>query len=461
MKRLILSLAVLSVAFINAQKKEIANAVKAVDSGDLATANSEISKAEGIFGDKTYLLEPSLLEQYYYAKGFSLLKAGKNTEGAEYLAKIASLGKEAIYTGKDAEKNKVYFVGKDAADKLGAGLSLKQDKYSPSLGDKLRESINPLLQKANAEATKSYNEKKFDAAGEKFAETYYLFKAAGQDDKNYLYYAGVAYAQTPNTKDKAIEILGSLIKSGYTGVETIYTAKNSKTGNKENLDKAAYDLYKKTPDGAGYTEFKTETTPSKQEELYEVTATLLFEQKKYDEAAALSDEGLKKFPNNQSLSQVQSNSYFKSGKTDEFVNNLKAKIAKNPADKESLYNLGVMQSKDPAKQADAEATYKKLVELDPKYPNALNNLVFTIIGEDDSKSINEYKDLKKAGKIDAANKVLELRRARFQRALPYAEQMYQADPNNKEVVSLLKGMYMTTQNTAKYNEFKAKETAMK
>lgn len=461
MKRLILSLAVLSVALVSAQKKEIANAVKAVDSGDLATANSEISKAEGIFGEKTYLLEPSVLEQYYYAKGLSLLKSGKNTEGAEYLANIANLGKEQIFSGKDAEKNKVYFVGKEAADKFGAGLSLKQDKYSPSLGDKLRESVNPLLQKANQVATTSYNEKKYDVAGEKFAETYYLFKAAGQDDKNYLYYAGVAYAQTPDHKDKAIEILNSLIKSGYTGVETVYTAKNSKTGNKENLDKAAYDLYKKTPDGAGYTDFKTETTPSKLEELYEVTASLLFEQKKYDEAAALANEGMKKFPNNQSLSQVQSNSYFKSGKTDEFVNNLKAKIAANPGDKESIYNLGVMYSKDPSKQAEAEATYKKLVELDPKYPNALNNLVFTIIGEDDAKAIEEYKTLRKDGKIDAANKVLEQRRARFQKALPYAEQMYQADPNNKEIVGLLKGMYMTTQNTAKYNEFKAKETAMK
>ena len=460
MKRLILSLAVLSVALVSAQKKEIANAVKAVDSGDLTTANSEISKAEGIFGEKTYLLEPAVLEQYYYAKGFALLKAGKNTEGAEYLAKIATLGKDAIYTGKDAEKNKVYFVGKDAADQFGAGLSLKQDHYSPSLGDKLRQSINPLLQKANEMATKSYNDKKFDVAGEKFAETYFLFKAAGQDDKNYLYYAGVAYAQTTDNKAKAIDILDSLIKSGYTGVETSYTAKN-KAGEKETLDKAAYDLYKKTAGSAGYTEFKTEVTPSKQEELYDLLASLLFEQKRYDEAGKVADEGLKKFPNNQSLSQVQSNSYFKTGKTDEFVNNLRAKIAKNPNDKESIYNLGVMLSKDPAKSAEAEATYKRLVELDPKYPNALNNLVFSIIGEDDAKTIEEYRNLKKAGKIDAANKVLEQRRARFQKALPYAEQMYQTDPNNKELVSLLKGMYMTTQNTAKYNEFKAKETAMK
>ena len=83
-----------------------------------------------------------------------------------------------------------------------------------------------------------------------------------------------------------------------------------------------------------------------------------------------------------------------------------------------------------------------------------------IIGDDDA-AINEYKELRKAGKIDAANKVLDQRRARFQKALPYAEKLYANEPNNKEVVSLLKGMYMTTQNTAKYNEFKAKEAALK
>ncbi|WP_312824915.1 hypothetical protein [Epilithonimonas sp.] len=457
MKKLVLSLAILSATFVLAQKKEIANAVKAVDSGDLSTANSEISKAEGIFGDKTYLLEPSVLEQYYYAKGLSLIKAGKNIEGAEYLSKINSLSSAAIFTGKDAGKNKVYFVGKEAADKFGAGLSLKEEKYSPSLSEKVRSNVNALLQTASTEATKEYGNKNYDKAGEKFAETYYLLKAGGQDNKTYLYYSGIAYAQSTDSKSKGADILVSLIKDGYTGEETVYTAKNTKTGQVETLDKAAFDLYKKTKD---YTDFKTEKTPSKQEELYEVAASLLFEQKRYDEAGKLAEEGLKKFPKNQSLSQTQSNSYFKSGKTDEFINNLKTKIASNPNDKESLYNLGVMLSKDPAKQAEAEATFKKLVDIDPKFPNAMNNLVFAILGEDEA-AINQYRDLKKAGKIDEANKVLEQRRARFQKALPYAEKMYANDPNNKEVVTLLKGMYMTTQNTAKYNEFKAKEAAIK
>lgn len=460
MKKLILSLAVLSVALMNAQKKEIASAVKAVEAGDNSTASAEIAKAEGIFGDKTYLLEPSVLEQYYYAKGLSLLKSGKNIEGAEVLAKIGALANEPIYTGKDAEKNKVYFVGKEASEKFGSGLSLKQEKYTPSLSEKLRNTINPQLQAASASATTNYNNKKYDVAAEKFAETYYLFKAAGQDNKNYLYYAGVAYAQTTDQKAKGIVVLDELIKSNYTGIETNYTAKNKKTGTVENLDKSAYDLYQKMKDGSDYSDFKIEKTPSKEEELYEILASLLFDQQKFEEAATISDAGLKKFPNNKTLSQIQGNSYYKSGKTEQFVNNLKAQLAKNPADKVNWYNLGVLQLKDPAMQSDAEASLKKAIELDPNFSNALQNLVYFYMG-DDAKTVDEYNKLRKAGKIDAANKIMDERRARFAKAVPYAEKYYAVNPNDKDMVSILKGLYMTTQNTAKYNEFKAKEAAMK
>ena len=106
MKKIILSAAVLAFGFSFAQKKEVVNAYKAIESGDLTTANAQISAAEAILGDKTYLLEPEVLEQYLYTKGIALVKAGKTSEGAEVLAKISELGKSKIYTGKNAEKQK-------------------------------------------------------------------------------------------------------------------------------------------------------------------------------------------------------------------------------------------------------------------------------------------------------------------------------------------------------------------
>ena len=129
MKKIFLSIALVSVTFALAQKKEIAAAVKAIDAGDVSSTNTQIAAAEAAMGGKTYLLEPSLQEQYYYAKGLALLKSGKNAEGATYLAKMSDLGKSKIYTGKDASKNKVYFVGKADADQSGI-QGLKEETYT-------------------------------------------------------------------------------------------------------------------------------------------------------------------------------------------------------------------------------------------------------------------------------------------------------------------------------------------
>ena len=147
-------MAVLSVTFAFAQKKEVAAAYKAAKSGDVATANSQIAAAEGIMGGKTELLEPASLEQYYYAKGMALMKSGKTLEGAQYLGKISDLGKAKIYSGKDG-KSKVYYVGKAAADKSGIA-GLKEEVYQPTLVGELATALDPQIQANNKAAMEAY-----------------------------------------------------------------------------------------------------------------------------------------------------------------------------------------------------------------------------------------------------------------------------------------------------------------
>ncbi|MGS0746944.1 hypothetical protein [Halpernia sp. GG3] len=112
MKRIILSLAVLSLTFATAQKKEISNAYKAIESGDNATATAQLSAAESAMGDKTYLLEPATLEQYYYTKGLSLMNAGKTQEGVVYLSArvncFTGVDEEKQHPGKNENKDRVY-----------------------------------------------------------------------------------------------------------------------------------------------------------------------------------------------------------------------------------------------------------------------------------------------------------------------------------------------------------------
>lgn len=97
--------------------------------------------------------------------------------------------------------------------------------------------INAQLQAANKAAMDAYNAKNYAVAAPKFVEIYDLLKANGQDNKIYMYYAGLSHALA-NNSDASIKIYTDLINSGFTGVETTYTAKEKKSGQVVNLDKA-------------------------------------------------------------------------------------------------------------------------------------------------------------------------------------------------------------------------------
>jgi Putative Zn-dependent protease, contains TPR repeats len=300
---------------------------------------------------------------------------------------------------------------------------LKEESYSPTLVSKLGSTINPVIESANKAAIDAYNAKNYQTAAQKFGEVYNLLKAAGQENKQYLYYSGLNYALA-DKKSEAIDVYNQLINSGYTGVETTYTAKNKKSGTVESLDKTSWDLYKKMGATADYTDFKTETSKSIEQELYETNSALMLDAGQSTEALTLIEKGLKKFPNSSKLSELQGTAFYKSGKTNEFVANLKEQIAKHPNDANNWYNLGVLQSKDPATVNDAIASYKKAMELKPDFTIAYQNLAYLTMG-DDGKAIDDYNAAKKAGKADQANKIIEARRARLGAALPYAEKWYQ------------------------------------
>ena len=459
MKKIILSAAVIAFGFSFGQKKEISAAFKAIEANDTATANTQIGAADAILGGKTYLLEPTILEQYYYAKGLGLLNTGKVSEGAEVLANITALGKSKIYVGKNAEKQKVYYVGKQAADASGVA-NLKEETYTPTLVGNLGAKINPLLTKANEEAMAAYNAKNHELAGQKFLEVNNLLAAAGSEDKLYKYYAGVSYAQGQKNVEAA-KIYKELINEGYTGVKTEYKAKNKKTGQVETLDKNSFELYKKMGATGDYTDFKTENTPSVEQELYETAVALEIENQNYDSALALIEKGLVKFPKSSKLTEQQGTVYYKSGKMDQFMANLKDQVTKNPNDKVSWYNLGVLASKDPSKIAEAEGYFKKSLEIDPNYVEALQGMIYNVYVNGDDKAIAAIDEARIAKKMDVFNKLLAERRAKLSKAIPYAEKIYSLNPKDLEIVSLLKGLYQTSHNDAKFQEMKAVEAALK
>ena len=315
------------------------------------------------------------------------------------------------------------------------------------------------MKSASDEAYKAYQAKNYNKAAEKYEEVYNLLKAVGNEDKTYLYYAGINY-QAAGKNNEAIEIYNGLINSGYTGVTTQYLATDVKTGQVQSFDKNSFELIKKSGSNE-YKDLKTQSTPSVELELYESNIRLLVDAARYDEALVLIEKGLKKFPNNQRLSELQGVAYYRSGKTAEFIQNLKNQVAKNPNDKESWYNLGFLQSQDNATLADAEKSFKKALEIDGNYVLALQGLAYAVHLKDDEKTLEQIRAFQKAKKINEMNKLMEKRRETFKKALPYLEKWHSIEPKNVEVVSTLKGIYMNLDNMDKYNQFKKLEDSLK
>ena len=319
-----------------------------------------------------------------------------------------------------------------------------------------KDDVNAKLQEANKAAMDAYNAKNYAVAAPKFMDVYNLLKTSGQDNKVYMYYSGLNYALA-NDIPQATKIYTDLINSGYTGVETTYTAKDNKTGQVASYDKNTWELLKKTS-SKDYSDFKTEQSPSVEQDLYETLSTLLINAKKNDEALALIEKGLAKFPNSTKLKEYQGSALYASGNTDKFMQNLKEQLAKNPNDATNWYNLGVLQAKNPATTNEAITSFQKAIELKPDFANAYQNLVYAAIG-DDEKAVTEINALRKA-KPDDATKLIEARKERFNKAIPYAEKWYQTMPSDINAVQTLKDMYNTTRNTAKFNEMKAKEAEL-
>ena len=121
-------------------------------------------------------------------------------------------------------------------------------------------------------------------------------------------------------------------------------------------------------------------------------------------------------------------------------------MAKNPTDKVSWYNMGVLTSKDPNKLAEAEGYFKKSLEIDPNYKDALQGMIYNVYVNGDDKAIEAIDAARKAKKTELFNKLLADRRERLVKAIPYAEKMYSIEPKNLENISLLKGLYQTAHN---------------
>jgi tetratricopeptide (TPR) repeat protein len=458
MKKHVLTLAFLCSIYGFGQKNEIESAIKLVNSNPTEAKNQLIS-AQSLLSKTT---EPQLQADLFYNLGTIFLKENNVLEAAKYFSKVSELENKGFFEGKNkTSKEKLYFLTEqDAkqAETSGEIEKYKQKTLSGKYVEFIKTNLNSKAGTLNDEAAKAYQAQEYEKAGNKFSELHYVMKALNNEEPSFYYYAAAAYYNA-NQKDKALPILNELISSGFTGVSKIYLATDKKTGKDVNTkDKNQFELVKLNPD---YTNFREETTPSMEGDIYHLASSIYFEKENYDKAIEVCEKGLSKAPEHKNLSNLQGAIYHKSGQSEKFIENLKKKVEANPKDEVSLYNLGVMYADMKGKEEEAKIYYNKALEVNPKYIPAYTNLASLVL-KPDADLVKQMNALKNTPADTQKSKVLVAKRKDLaNKALPYLLKANEIDSKDISVVSIIKRIYGILENDAKYNEFRNKEIELK
>jgi tetratricopeptide (TPR) repeat protein len=152
--------------------------------------------------------------------------------------------------------------------------------------------------------------------------------------------------------------------------------------------------------------------------------------KDFANAVDILEKGTKLYPGDADLLRTLSASYVETGKLDIALNSFKELVAKEPDNKVYLYNYGVLLlGNDQYEKAVDE--FKKALNIDPDYENAIYNLAVTYVKwgtqiNKESVESEEYSDAYKE---------------KFQAALPYLERITKTDKADAEVWELLGKVY--------------------
>ncbi len=165
-------------------------------------------------------------------------------------------------------------------------------------------------------------------------------------------------------------------------------------------------------------------------------------------------EGFLKYPEDDRILTSLIQYYLSTKQNDAALNYLNTAIEKDPENASFFYARGVLnESVDKDKAIE---NYKKAIEIDPQFFNALYNVgvIYYNKGVEQQNKANELSDYKK---FESKKKEAEVF---WELALPYMEKAIELQPDNPDVLESLKGLYYRFDKMDKYNEIKAKIEAL-
>jgi tetratricopeptide (TPR) repeat protein len=290
--------------------------------------------------------------------------------------------------------------------------------------------------------------KKFKEAGDVLYSVYQLDKK----DQDKLYYAA-SYAVNGLDYDKALSYYYELKQINYSGEGTIYWATNKASQKEETFNnKNERDIFVKT---GTHEKPRDEKAESKKGEIYKNIALILVDKGKIDEAKAAVSEARKENPNDNSLILTEADLYLKLNDMATFTKLVNEALANDPNNKVLYFNLGVT-SANANKLEEAEKHYKKAIEIDPNYFDALLNLSELKLRND----VPLVDAMNKLGTSEKDNKRYEILKAEreknFKSVLPYLEKAVELQSDNESAKKTLLSVYNALEMTDKYKALKSK-----
>ena len=327
MKKLIISILLLTTFFGYTQKNELKQAQKLINKEFFSEALDVLSNNK----DLILASDVKYQAQYYYLNGWALKEDSQSFKAVFSLRKSIELER-----------------------------SIRQKKYI--------ENANFLIQNAEAElvnsAVQDNKNDKYLEASEKLYDAY-LMNPEKEDNITYLYYAASS-AVNSKEYDTALEYYLKLKNMGYTGAVSEYFVTSVESGIEEKVSETEYNLFKTSK---YYTNQRIGKSESRFLEIVENIVLIYVQKGDNDNAIAAIKDAREINPEDFNLLLSEADLYMKLGDMDKLKVLMNEAITKDPDNAIIYYNLGVVNAEE-GEFEYAMNYYNKALELDPDYAAA-------------------------------------------------------------------------------------------
>jgi tetratricopeptide (TPR) repeat protein len=387
----------------SAQKDELKEALKAFKKGDASQTLSLIEPLSASIRSA---------EDRYQADYFSLL--------GDASLKLAQSG--------DMER---YTVAIEAYESV---IALENASGKPKYSDAAMGSMNQIANDFVSMAVEDQKAADYSGAAKKLHQSYRL----SPKDTIFLYYAAGSAINGADF-EQALDYYIQLRDINYDGSEKRYGAINIETSEMEYFDKPTRDLYIK---GGTHKDAKDETTPSKRSEVVKNIALIYQQQGRNEEALKAYDEAQAQNPSDITLMLNKANLYYTLGQPDKFKELMNQASEIDPNNPDLQYNIGVISSEQ-GNIEEARAAYRKTLEIDPTYINAILNLSSTYVNEGNAlvDQMNILAISSKKADLDKYDALKEQKDDLFRESVAVLEKALENLPKNNDILTQLKNIY--------------------